>query len=78
MFSIFLLGILGVFGTWIYIDEYHAYYGIILFLPSASILIYALITFGIKLTELYNKLEPYERLAVAIPVITVFLNAALR
>lgn len=78
LLSLFLIGILGVFGTWIYIDEYYAYYGIILFIPSVSILFYGLITFGIKLTELYNKLEPYERLAIAIPLITVLLSAALK
>lgn len=77
-FSLLLAAVMLIFSTWIYTDQYIAYFGIIAFVIGTTILFDSIIDLGYKLTEIYNKLEPFEKLTICITVITILLNAILR
>ncbi|GAB2318912.1 hypothetical protein IRB23SM22_11700 [Alkalibacterium sp. s-m-22] len=73
-----LTSVMFIFSTWIYTDQSIAYFGVIGFVIGTTMLLDTLIDLGYKLTKIYNELEPFEKLTISIPVITILLNAILR
>lgn len=77
-FSLFWAAVMLIFSTWVYTDQSIAYFGVIGLVVGISILFDTLIDLGYKLTDIYNKLEPFDKLTITIPVITILLNEILR
>lgn len=73
-FTIIIFAFIYTFGTWIFSDGFIAYIGIIGFWIFTSLSLEFLLTMISAALDHYNRLEPFEKLTITIPLLTIIIN----